>query len=71
MDRLTVDSTSIAEVGYDVDTETMEVKFKFGTVYQYKNVPQNVFRSLLTAESVGSYFTEQVKGTYEHQQILS
>lgn len=61
MDRQPVSSSNLASVGYDPDSETLEVEFKNGLVYQYLNVPQIVVDQLLEAGSIGSFFNSQVK----------
>jgi len=38
--RMSVSSSNISSVGYDPKTQTLEVEFHNGGVYQYFNVPQ-------------------------------
>lgn len=64
MDRELVSSTNIRSVGYDADTRTLELEFQSGGIYQYDGVPISIYRGLLTASSVGSYFLQNVKGQY-------
>jgi KTSC domain len=56
MDKINLDaSSSIASVGYDSETLTMEVEFTNGNIYQYFDVPQGVYEELITAESAGQF----------------
>lgn len=55
MNREYVASSNIASVGYDPDSETLEIEFNSGAVWQYFNVSENVYRELL-AGSVGKFF---------------
>lgn len=65
MDRQTVSSSNIASVGYDPDTETLEVEFlKNGRIYQYYNVPEFMFERLLEAPSVGVFFNAEIKNDF-------
>lgn len=64
MERTPVESSSIAEVGYDANYATLEVMFKDGTVYQYFDVPQNICGEMLSSDSVGRYFSSHVRGKY-------
>ena len=64
MERTKVDSTSIAEIGYDEDSQTLEIEFKNGSTYQYFDVPKQVFEDLLSAGSAGAYLAKNVKGQY-------
>ena len=58
MDRTLVRSTDIVSVGYDSSVTVLEVEFKRGSIYQYVNVPENVFKELMSADSIGSYFNK-------------
>ena len=40
MDRYSVASSNISAVGYDEQSETLEVEFLNGSIYQYYNVPE-------------------------------
>jgi hypothetical protein len=69
MERVNVDSTSLESLGYDEDSETLEVEFKNGTLYQYFDVPRNVFEALRDAGSVGAYLASNVKGHYRFSRV--
>jgi hypothetical protein len=64
MDRQPVTSSNLASIGYDPATETLEVEFKNGLVYQYYNVPQIIFDQLHQAASVGTFFNANIKNSY-------
>ena len=64
MRRKRVDSSVIAEVGYDDERALLEVEFKTGRVYHYLDVPPEVFEELIAADSVGGYFNEQIRRGY-------
>lgn len=66
MDRQAVDSSNIASIGYDGSTETLEIEFLKGGVYQYYDVPQHVYDDLMSAASHGSYLSSNIKGTYSY-----
>ena len=44
MNRSPVSSINVASVGYDGSTLTLEVEFLSGSVYQYFDVPNAVYR---------------------------
>jgi KTSC domain len=70
MNRMLVSSSNLASVGYDQTTQTLEIEFLHGGVYQYSGVPQSVYDGLMEAESHGSYFDRQVKKAgYSYQKI--
>lgn len=64
MQRVPVTSTSIASLGYDAATSTLEVEFETGAVYRYFAVPRAVHDALLKAESIGQTFNVVVRGRY-------
>lgn len=43
MKRQSVESSNLASIGYDAENEILEVEFKHGGVYQYFDVPENVY----------------------------
>jgi hypothetical protein len=69
MDRETVSSTNLAAVGYDATTQTLEVEFHGGRVYQYYGVPQQMYEELMQAPSAGKFFNVYVKERYPYSRI--
>lgn len=69
MERIQVDSSNISSIGYDEDSLTLEVEFHSGAVYQYFDVPLNVFKGLIDAGSKGQYFAQHIKGYYRYAKI--
>ena len=69
MIRTPVDSSNVAEIGYDLSTQTLEVQFKDGNVYQYFDVPQNVYDSLLSANSKGQFLNREIKVNYRYARL--
>ena len=64
MEREPVSSSNIAAVGYDPDSETLEVEFKTSGIYQYFNVPVFMHERLVVADSVGKFFNAEIKDSY-------
>ncbi len=69
MQRQSVSSSHIASIGYDGQSETLEVEFVDGGVYQYFNVPSGIHEGLMAASSHGSYLSSHVKGKYQYQKL--
>lgn len=61
MVRQNVSSSNLSSVGYDLNSNTLEVEFNHGGIYQYSNVPVNVYEELMNASSHGQYFDRNVK----------
>ena len=64
MRRERVTSSSIAAIGYDPDTRTMEVEFHNTGVYRYTDVPAAVHRRFLRADSHGRFFNDHIRDRY-------
>lgn len=66
MQRVPVSSSTIVSVGFDAATSTLEVEFVSGQTYQYFDVPEAVYQSLLSAASPGTYLAQHIKGVYRY-----
>ncbi len=67
--RRPVTSSNLASVGYDDAGQTLEIEFLNGSIYQYFGVPSAVHSALLGAESVGSYFSRNIKNNYRYSRL--
>jgi len=64
MERTPVTSSNIRAIGYDMETQILEVEFNNGSVYQYHGVPVNEHEAIMNAESKGKYFNANIKNNY-------
>ncbi len=65
MQRTPVTSQMICAIGYEAETETLEIEFnKGGRIYQYSGVQQGEHDALMSAESHGKYFLANIKDKY-------
>jgi len=62
-------SSNILGIAYDEDTQTMQVEFTNGGVYKYDDVPQEVYEDFLNAGSPGSFFANDIKGSYGYSRV--
>ncbi len=69
MHRQPIESSVLAEVGYDQKRRLLEVKLVSGAVYQYLDVPAREFMALLAAESSGRHYNTTIKPNYEYRQL--
>jgi hypothetical protein len=65
----TVESTMIHAVGYDAESQTLEVIFNSGGIYFYDNVPPKVYEELMAAASKGSYMKQAIIDVYPHSEL--
>jgi hypothetical protein len=68
MQRTPVSSSEIQSIGYDAATQTLEVEFHSGGVYQYFDVPASEYQAFMAAASHGQYLNQHIKNTYRWQQ---
>jgi hypothetical protein len=69
MDRELVSSTSLVSVGYNPPSETLEVEFHSGLVYEYYNVPQFLYDQLMQAPSIGSFFNAAIRNSFASSKV--
>ena len=69
MTRTPVDSSNITSIGYDEASNTFEIEFHSGAVYQYFDVPLNVYQGIMAAGSKGQYFAQHIKGYYRYVKV--
>lgn len=67
MRMIPVSSSDIASVGYE--GSTLHIRFNFGGLYAYYNVPASIYNGLLNANSKGRYFHANIKGRYGDTRI--
>lgn len=65
--RISVYSSQIASIGYDLESQSLDVElkgFKPGqptTVYRYSNITPKMHSDLVNAESIGRFFNAEIK----------
>ncbi|MCR4963730.1 MAG: KTSC domain-containing protein [Firmicutes bacterium] len=64
-----VKSSNLAKVGYDAKHAVLKVQFTSGARYIYYDVPESVYRNLLNAESLGSYFYYNIRTSYRYEKV--
>ncbi|HML52734.1 MAG TPA: DUF853 family protein [Solidesulfovibrio magneticus] len=69
MNRHFVTSSSVQSVGYDSSSQTLEVEFQNGSIYQYYNVPEEVFMALMEASSKGKFLAYQIKNVFPYSRV--
>ena len=63
MERMPVQSSNLSSIGYDSGSETLEIEFLNGSIYEYRNVPQVIYDALMKArhESCGYTISDNAK----------
>lgn len=60
-------SSQMKEVEYDTETKQLIVTFTNGVKYSYEDVPKLVFKDLVEADSVGSFFIKNIKNNKDYK----
>jgi hypothetical protein len=69
MNRESVSSSNISELGYDEERRILEVLFRNGSVYQYFDVSPQIYSELRQASSIGQYINSNIKGNYRYARV--
>lgn len=69
MNVIPVKSSALVAVGYDDESELLQLDFGSCEIYQYFAVPVGKYQALLAAESKGSYFNQAIRGRYPFVRI--
>lgn len=69
MERTPVTSSTIASIGYDPNSMTLEVEFIKGGIYQYFDVPEATYQEFMAASSHGKYLHANIKGVYRYAKL--
>ncbi len=69
MKRTHVESSNIESIGYDSRSQTLEIEFLNGSVYQYFDVPERIYNGLMNADSHGKYINANIKGIYRYSKV--
>jgi hypothetical protein len=64
MERTPVTSTDICSIGYDADSQILEIEFNSGGIYQYSDVPSGEYDGIMAADSKGKYLHANIKNRY-------
>lgn len=62
-------SSCIEKIGYCDHQAILEIHFHSSGRYQYSNVPRFVFDGMVTADSVGKYYHQCIKGYFTSQKL--
>lgn len=66
-----VTSSQIAGMGYNPEAKVLRVVFKSsGAVYDYQNVPQEIYDGALAADSVGRFLNANVVKKFLHHKLV-
>ena len=62
-------SSVVAAIRYDATISTLRVIYVSGSVYDYKQVPEKIYKEMRTASSKGEFLNKRIKPNYEFEKI--
>ena len=62
-------SKEIEWIGYEHKNRMLQVEFIAGGIYQYENVPPQIYDEFLSADSHGRFFETKIKSAYPYRKI--
>ena len=62
-------STVISNIHYNASTFILRITFVSGIIYDYKNVPEEIYLALITSGAKGFYLNQHIKNKYSFEKI--
>jgi hypothetical protein len=62
-------SSVVAAMQYNVETSTLRIIYVSGDVYDYKNVPEKVYKEMKAYTSKGTFLNKKIKGNYDFEKV--
>jgi len=70
MHRISISSVDITQIGYQEDSETLEIQFSRGEVCQYFNVPSVVYDELMKSPAKEDFYHQKIGERFPCSRIL-
>jgi len=64
-----VESSMVAAFGYDREEKVLEVVFRKGSTWKYRDVPHSVYQRLCKADSIGGDMRDEILDVYEAERV--
>jgi hypothetical protein len=64
INRLRIESTALAAVGYSRRLSALEIEFRNGAIYRYLDVAPQVYEALVNARSKARFYDENIRRKY-------
>jgi hypothetical protein len=69
VEKQRVSSSTVISIGYDARTQTLEIEFGSGCVYQYYGVPDRMLAEIMQASSKCQFFNTYIKNAYAFSRV--
>ncbi len=62
-------SAVIAKIEYDQEQHCLRITYQSGSVYEYLDVPEEVYREMLSWQSRGAYLNKHIKTKFGFRKV--
>jgi len=69
MKRLPVDSSAVRSVGYDQKSLILEIEYTNGSIYDYYDVPPEIYQEFCEADSMGAFVNFRIKPNFQYREV--
>ncbi len=69
MKRLPVDSSAVCSVGYDPKSLVLEIEYTNGSIYDYYDVPPEIYQEFCEADSMGTFVNFRIKPNFQYREV--
>ena len=69
VEKQRVSSSTVISIGYDAPTQTLEIEFGSGRVYQYYGVPDHTHAEIMQASSKGRFFNMHIRNAFPFSRV--
>lgn len=64
-----IQSSNLKKAKYDTQNKTLLITFNNNTIYEYANVPWEIFTRMRLSESQGKFFSTEISRKYNYKKI--
>jgi hypothetical protein len=62
-------STVVSWMKYLPETSTLRIGFVSGLIYDYKNVPEKIYKAMKSSGSKGTFLNKYIKEKYPYEKV--
>jgi len=62
-------SSVVARFSYNSTKSTLKVIYTSGAVYEYEDVPEDVYNAMRVSFSKGTFLNTEIKGKYNYKKL--
>jgi len=64
-----IKSSNLKSASYNTTTKTLTATFNNGSIYEYYELPWEIFTKFRMSDSQGKFFSTQISRTYKYKKI--